>query len=47
MKPFKKSKVMKGLSLVCTGVFVYALSACSVAKSEQQTDSVSQDEQQL
>ena len=38
---------MKGLSLVCTGVFVYALSACSVAKSEQQTDSVSQDEQQL
>ena len=37
---------MKGISLLCTGVFVYALSACSGAKP-QQPDSVAQDEQQL
>lgn len=40
-------KIRKGISLLYAGIFVYTFSACSAGRTEQQPNSVSQDEQQL
>lgn len=42
-----KLKIRKGISLLYAGIFVYTFSACSAGRTEQQPNSVSQDEQQL
>lgn len=41
-----KLKIRKGISLLYAGIFVYTFSACSAGRTEQQPNSVSQDEQQ-